>query len=320
LKKINLKEIILGILALGCGVAAFWFWYKAVPEMIEGSFVNYASFYLPLGLLVLAALLFSLAAIFIANSFFAYALILVSVFIPYFFLPATSVVLLSLGISIFLVFSAVYRIRTEYMLSLGFHLTKILKSGLPTYLTAASLVIATLFFASLNEERALATLLPRPAMQAALPAIINYLIQPNGDSPEIGPDTTIFEALSAIIRGQLQTQGISEPRISPKELNAAVSLQIVELENRYGLKLTGKEKISDVFYGLVNNQILTLVGPYKKYLPHVSALTFFFAFKVITIPLYYVVMAILLVLIKIMVGFKILKSEIVEMKVERLTL
>jgi len=31
-------------------------------------------------------------------------------------------------------------------------------------------------------------------------------------------------------------------------------------------------------------------------------------------------MAILLVLIKIMVGFKILKSEIVEMKVERLTL
>ncbi|MBI2121676.1 MAG: hypothetical protein HYT98_01005 [Candidatus Sungbacteria bacterium] len=316
----NIKEVILGLATLITSVASFWLWFRTIPQIISGEFVNVDIAIFPLVLLGLSAALFSLAVIFIRGSYIAYALALLSIVIPYFFLSAASAVIISMGVAMLLVFSASYRIRTEYMLSLGFHLTKILKSGLPVYLTAASLVISTLFFASLNEDKALSVLLPRSAFQTALPAILNYIIRPTGDALEFSPNATVQEVLSVVIKDQLQKQGIPLARISQKELNSAISLQIAELEKSYGLKLTGKESTSDVFYGLVNNQILTLVGPYRKYLPHVSALTFFFAFKVITIPLYYIVIAVLMVLIKILVAFKILKSEIVEMRVERLTL
>lgn len=316
----NLKELTLGFVTLIVSVASFWLWFRAVPELINGEFHSIGLVALPpLGLGASAAL-FSLSMIFIKSSRLAYVTAFVSMLIPYFFLPATFYVILSLGATLLLTFSAAYRIRTEYMLSLGFHLTKILKSGLPVYLTASSLLIATFFFAGLNEDLALGVLLPRPAMQAALPLIINFVIQPSGDAPKINPDATIREVLSLVIKNGLEQQGAASAKISAKELDAAVSMQITEFEKQFELKLSGKEKISDVFYGLITKQILTLAGPYRKYLPHVSALTFFLAFKVITIPLYYIVMAGLLVLIKISVALKILKSEIVEMKVERLTL
>lgn len=316
----NLKEIILGAATLIVSVASFWLWFRAVPQIISGEFADVGIAVLPLIALGISAAFFSLSLIFIREIWMAYAVALGGIAIPYFFLSATLPVIFSLAAALLFVFSAGFRIRIEYMLSLGFHLTKILKNGLPIYLTAASLVISTLFFASLDEDRALSVLLPRSAFQTALPAILNYIIQPTGNALEFSPNATVQEVLSVVIRDQLQKQGIPSARISQKELNSAISLQIGELEKSYGLKLTGKESASDVFYGLVNNQILTIVGPYRKYLPHVSALTFFFAFKVITIPLYYVVMAVLVVLIKISVAFKILKSEIVEMKVERLTL
>lgn len=316
----NSKEIIFATATLIASVVSFWLWSRAIPRIVGGEFADVGVAVLPLILLGVSAALFSLAMIFIRSSRLAYGAVLAGAVIPYFFISSALAVIISMGVAILLVFSAGYRIRTEYMLSLGFHLTKILKSGLPIYLTAISLVISTLFFASLDEDRALSVLLPRSAFQTALPAILNYIIQPTEGSKKIGQDATVRETLAVVIRDQLQAQGIPSARISQKELEAAIALQITELENRYGLKLTGKERISDVFYGLVNNQILTIVGPYRKYLPHVSALTFFFAFKVITLPLYYVVMAVLMVLIKILVGLKILKSEIVEMKVERLTL
>lgn len=319
MKEINPKEIIVGVLAVVSGGAAFWFWYTAIPKIISGSFANYSNAYLPLGLLVIAAVFFAMAAVFIKSTIWVYAILFGSMGGAYFLLPAISPVLVSLTACLVFIFSAVYRIRAEAMLSLGFHPSKILKGGMAVYFTASALVISTFFYMSLDEDRAISTLLPEPVFQAAFPAILNYL---NLDSalPSIGPDSTIDDALTSVIKDQLIKQGIPESRISAKEISAAVKIQRDELGRRYGITLTGKERIADAFYRLTSNQLVALVGPYRSYLPAVSALTFFFAFKVLTIPLYYVTMAVVILLIKVLEKFKILKRQIVSMDVERLTL
>lgn len=310
----------MGILSAGSSLAVFWFWLEAVPLIIAGEFRAYTSFIMPIAGLIFAASFFALAAIFIKSRRVIYPAAVIGMAAPYLLAPATNTVIGSLAASVLLIVFAVHRLRKEFTLSLGFSVSKTVKAGLPLYFTVASLIVSVFYLVSLPEEKAVSALLPRSAFDVTLQSLSGPLKSLTGFPITLRPEATVDETLFELARDQLKSRGIPVAQLPKTELGKILSAQRLELEKQYGIKLGGQEKIADVFYNALASRLAELPGPYRQYLPLASALAFFFAFKALTFPLYYVTLLILYFLIKLLVLTKILKTERQEITVERLTL
>ncbi len=290
-----------------------------MPLVVDGKFDNYGHFLWPVTGLVISATLFSFSALFIKNKWILYSAVIISATAPYLFIETSGIVVGALLANGFLIFTAAHRVQKESELSLGFSLTKFLKTGLPLYFTIASLIVSVFFLSHLNEEKAIASLLPKPALDTVLKSFSGPLQSLVG-LPELNLQGTLEEALLSLAEEQLKSQGIALSQIPKAELNRLIADQRKELEKNLGVKLGNKEKVSDILHKTITNRIEDLLGPYKKYLPYASALTFFFAFKTLTLPLYYGTLLITFLLIKLLLAIKILRSEKQQIEVDRLTL
>lgn len=329
------KELTLGILASASGIAAFWFWSRAIPLIAKGEAAHYSDFLLPAISLLLAASLFSLAALFIRSRRVVYAGMGVAAAAPYFFIPTAipirapylylptpsleNPVLWVLVASVLLVWFALHRIRREFDLSLGFSLTKTLKTGLPLYFTVASLTVSTFYFSLLDEREALAAILPKPAFDAIVRTLRDPLQTLTG-LPEINFNETVDALLTRLVGEELRSRGTSLSQLSKGELAHLIFLQRERLSKNFGIAVGGKERIADLFYRAVTNRLGELVGPYRQYLPAVSVALFFFAFKALTVPFLYLTLLLTFLLLRLIRAAKMLKSEKHTVEVERLTL
>jgi hypothetical protein len=169
----NIKELTLAFLAASSGVLVFWFWRESIPLILEGQFRQYINFIGPVGGLIASASLFLLSTVLIKDKRVIYLLLLLGTSVPFLFVEATGTVLTVLGLSLFLVSFAIHRIRQESELSPGFSLTKFAKGGLHIYFTCAALIIAMFYLGNINEEQAVATLLPRAAFEILVPILEN---------------------------------------------------------------------------------------------------------------------------------------------------
>lgn len=304
---------------LGIDILVFWFWFKTAPFIAAGEFQNYWSFLIPLAGLVLAASFFTLMAVFVENPLLIFGTAFLGSGIPYFFVQAnTTIIILFLG-SLFLSFSAVYRVRQEFNLSLGFNLSRIAKSGLPIYFTISSLIISVFYFVNIKEEKNISAILPKPALSFALKKLSGPLESLSG-LPDLNPDATIDEVLFKLAEKQLTEQGINLSKFPRKDMLQVIASQRQEFAKNLGIELDGQEKVGDVFYRAVSQRIENLLGPYKEYLPVASAVAFFLAFKTLTFPLYYLAFICVYFLIKIMIAVKLLTKELKKIEVQKITL
>lgn len=294
---------------------AFWLWHEVTPKIVAGEFQNYIDFLLPVSGLIFTGTFFALGALFIQNNWVLYPIAAISIGVPFLFTPATITALTGLAISILFIIYALWRIKIEAKHSLGFSVFKFLKAGLPLYFTIVSLLISIFFFSQIgeDEDRAFAALLPKSAIEIAIGPIQSLL-----GLSAAKPNSTVDEAFTKLITEQLKSQGINN--ISQSELAKLLRDQREELSRNFGLKLSGQEKISDILYEFASRRFRELLGPYKEYLPYASAITFFFAFKAFTFPIYYLTLLITYLLIKFMLLTKILRSEKTQVEVEKLTL
>ncbi len=316
---INLKEILLGILLVASSIATFWLWSGVMLLVVAGDFNEYNKFIVPVAGLAISGAVFSLSAIFIKNRWLAYSIPAIAVSSSYLFTVASGTVVGILAVSIFFIAIAVHRIKKEYLLSLGFSITKIFRSGVPLYFTIASLTVAAFYLSLIDEETAIPALLPRSTLNFTLNRLSEPLSALTG-IPKISTEATVDEILINLLQEQLTGQGIAFSQIPKQELQKALANERAALAEKYGIKVKGSEKIGDLFYDAITTRLLDLLGPWRSYLPYASAVAFFFAFKAFTIPLYYLSLLITFLLIKLMVLTKILRSEQQEIKVEKLTL
>lgn len=316
---LNYKELILGILVAASGIAAFWLWHDALPLIVSGEFASFLRFLAPILVLSLAAALFGLASVLTKDGLFIYAVAAMVASVPYLFTPARGIVLGAVAVSIFLMLSAVHRARKDFTLSLGFSLSKTFRAGVPLYFTFASLIIAIFYLSLLNEETAIPALFPRATLNFTLNRLSEPLSSITG-VPKISTDATVDEVLTDLFKEQLKSQGIAFTQIPAEELNLALARERLALQEQYGIKLTGQEKVGDVFYDAITARLQDLLGPYKRYLPLASAIAFFFAFKAVTFPLYYLGLFMGFLLLKGMIASKIIISQKTPIEVERLTL
>lgn len=268
------KELVLAAITALISIAVFWLWKEKIPVILDGSLKDYLVFILPAAGLAVSAALCTILSVFTPGRAAAYGGALAGIGVPFLFLEAASTVIGIFLLVLLLVGFAVHRSRKEYALSLGFSLSRLSKSGMPTWFSAASLLISLFYLAGLSEEKALEVFFPR--------ALTEYTARALAD-----PGSPLARSL-----------GI--PSL-PEEL------------------LT-ERATADIFHNAVKNNLEALLGPYRTYLPLAAAAALFFALKTLTIPLYYVSILIAFLLIRMMLWGNILKREVKEMKIERLTL
>lgn len=86
------------------------------------------------------------------------------------------------------------------------------------------------------------------------------------------------------------------------------------------LSLPQTPDISNALYEAVRVRLEELVEPYHQYLVAAATVAFFFTVKLFTIPLYFAVTFFVFLLIKILLALKIVRKEIRQVEIERLTL
>ena len=321
-KTIVIKESALALAMVTAGVFAFWLWrVQAIPAIAAGDFHGWARFAAPVAGLALASVLFAFGAMFIRDRRIAYGAGIIGVAVPYFFSNASTAVLLLMAASVVGIAFAVHKIRREFSLSIGFSVSKIAKSGLSLYFTAACVIISVFYADTLSREHALAALLPKPAFDMTLNYFLNSrLAQSVTGLPEVRRDITADELLDMLTKSQLEKQGIPASQISPADLARLRAAERREIERQYGVAFRGDEKAADLFYGAIARRADELLGPWRAYAPFISALTFFFALKTLTLPLYLISLAALFLLIKGLLSVNILQREVHSIEVERITL
>lgn len=312
------KEIIISVLTVAANVATFWLWLDIIPLITEGKFQDYILFSIPILSLLSSTCLFSLA-VFFTNKWIPYSTATLSVCVPYFFIPASTTIIIALIVSLLLINFAVYRVSREMVLLPAFSLSKFSRACLPIYFTVVSIVISVFYLANIKEEKVFSTLLPRPLFDTTLHAMGGVLGNLIG-LPPVDPQKNIDDLITQLINKELMAQGASIKKLTAQELRDAMAAYRKEIANQYSISLRGNEKISDLFYNTIMARLEDLMGPYKKFLPAIAAITFFLAFKTLTLPLYYLTILITYLLIKILKGLKILKSSLAQINVERLTL
>ena len=312
------KEIILGILTTSALISTLWFWKTILPQILSGT-LDYQNFFLPLGMAVASATLFLCTALFIKTIWMSYCFPIVGIIGGILFSGFNYTTLIVSGICLLLTLSAIHRVRREFMLSHGFSLSKLSKAGLPLFFTILSLAIALLYTEHITDKNAINAFLPKSAFTVLLGSLSRPLSSLTG-LPSINPHATIDETINSIVQEELKKQGIIVDETSKAELQRLVTTQRNVLAKQYGIRVNGNEKTSDILYTLAADRVTDLLGPYTAYLPIVAGAGFFFAFKALTIPLYYLALLAVFLLIKIGIASKILTREQRQITVERLVL
>lgn len=315
-----IKESILALAMTAAAVFAFWLWKETVPVLAAGILQDYVQFLLPSAALLVAASFFALGSILIDTKWLLYAAAGAAVGIPFLLSRAsTGAAVLLLGNVLLTVFAA-RRIRKEHILSLGFSTSKILKAGLPLFFTVASISVSWFYLSTLEDHnKAASAILPRPVTDLMIRVLSGPLRESTG-LPEISPDLTIDEVLTMSIRARLDSEGVSLGRSTEKGLTELLAHQRDELGKQYGIPLDGHERLGEVLNRAIIARLQDLLGPYVEYLPFISALAFFFAFKAFTFPLYFLSVALTAGLIQALRAVKMVTSRKQEIEVERLTL
>ncbi|MBU6414813.1 hypothetical protein KGQ34_01025 [Patescibacteria group bacterium] len=306
--------LLLGLMIVS-GVANGYLWSGIFSA---GSLGNYYIFSLPVIGLILFAICFSLASIFIERRVMLYPAALITVIAQYFFIKSTGVALGGLGVTLLLYWFAILQIKNEVAVSLSFSLRKYLRSGLPIFFTASALMFSVFYFTlslhSANDY--ISSLVPKGLFAASLSILQNPI---QGLIPGFNPNLTIDEILMSAVQSQAGGK-INVTALPPQEKKAILRQGYDQIEKQFGIRVSGKEKGIDVLYRLANQKIGEFAGPYKQYIPFVAAFGVFLTVKILAWPLYWTTILLSFILVKALVAARFFKREKTQIEVERLSL
>ncbi len=326
MQNFNWKVWVLLGLVIVSGVANGYLWSGIFAS---GSTGNYYIFSLPIIVLVLYAVCFSLASIFIEWRLILYSAILITTVAQYFFInphtyrivggvKSTGTALGGLAVTLLLYLFAVSQIKNEAAISLSFSLRKYLRSGLPVFFTAIALMFSVFYFSlSLtNTEDYISSLLPKSIFTQILSLLQNPI---QGLIPGFNPNLSIDEILLTALQSQTGEK-IDIAKLPIQERKTILQAGYDQIYKQFGIRVTGKEKGSDVLYNVANQKIGEFAGPYKEYIPYLAAFGIFLTIKVLAWPFYWTTILLSFILVKVLTTASFLKRQKTQIEVERLML
>lgn len=313
MKNFNWKEWLCAALTVLAGIGVAFLWRGVFNE---GSFGNYYVLSLPIFAVLTYAVLFGFVAIFIWNIWLAYAAALVPVLVSYFLLQSSNVTLGALAVALVLQALAMYQIRSESERAPAFNLRKFLRSGLPIFFTCLALTLSV-FYLNLTTFRSgdyLGSFVSKNIFEKSLSLLGGQF---DLIAPGFNPNMTVDDLLLALAKQE------SGGEIDPAKFTLAQKQELLragydQLYKQFGIRVTGKEKGSDFIYDMANQKFGEFAGPYKEYIPYISAFGIFLTIKFLTLPLYWTTILISFILVKVLVAVGFIKRETAQVEVERL--
>lgn len=315
------KEIIVSLATIATSFFSFWLWRETMPLLQSGVLSSAGSFVAPVITLIFAAGCFFVGALLIRHHGIRYGSAALAPMLPFFLSPLSPPHIFAfMSVSGLLAMFASRRMHREYEISLGFSTAKIAKAGLPLFFTAASILAAWFYFQTLqDQQKAASALIPRPITDLMIRVLAEPLKQATGLA-EIRADMTVDELLAASIRKELGESGVTLSEDGERGITQLLAHQRDAFARQYGISLQGNERIGDALHRAVIERLEAVLGPFVAYLPLVSTLAFFFAFKAFTFPLYLLSVAMSALLIRLLKTATLVRSERRAIEVERLTL
>lgn len=312
-KIINLKEATVAIIMTATQIGFFILLERSISLLSQGELTNSKEVILVILLLVISAVAFSLSALLVRSIYITGAGLIGGITLTFIILPNFLRLIPGYILGVSLASAALVQIKREVSRSTGFYLSHLLKSGLPLYLTAISVIAATNYAAYISKEKPLGTMLPRSALNYVLNWVSGEKQQGGLGFGAFDPNKTLEQALyelsqeeiTATIRDELGTNSI-EATIYKEQIEKMVAERKASLSKEIGVALSGKEKIADVVRLLASKKLEQILGSYAQYLPFVSVIAFFLAFKALTFPLYYMTILIVFLLVRLMLLLNIL--------------
>lgn len=315
--KTTVKEVVLCVCYACATIGSLWLWRFTAQIIAQEAFDSYGQFIASISSLVLAASFFGITAVVVRNAVIMYLFVGISIAVPFLYIPFSKETLVIAGCAVIFALLAARRVRKDVNLSWGFSIAHMFKSGIPLFLTVCGIIIASFYLNDVQKKDAVQAIFPRTAFDVTIRTLGGPLKSITGGQ-EITPDETVDEFLKGLIAKQLENRGARIDQVPQKELARLLTEQRDEIARSYGIKLTGNENLADVFYTTIIERINDLLGPYRMYAPYASAIAFFLAFKTLSFFLYFVIIVIAFLLIRLMIMIRVVTRKKEQIEVERL--
>lgn len=311
-RAVNGKELALGSFTVAAGLLNAYLWRGVI---FAGEFKEAVLYSLPVLALFTFAILFSLSAAFIRDRLLRTATAVLALSGGYLFVPYNAVLISGAIVTALGGWYAEEQIANEYATSNSFSTRKILRSGLPVFFTTVAFVLAVFYFSFVAGQQD-QVLFPRSLFDVTVPFLESPL---QGILPGFRPNASVDDMLLALAARELGG-AVDISKLGRAEREGLLAQGRKTLSEQFGLRLTGRERVTDILYQVTNVQVAKFLGPYQRYLPFLAAAGFFIAVKAFTLPVYWLTLILVFGVVKLLVAASILKREMVTISAERLHL
>lgn len=270
------KEIVLSILLLLSALAGWW----AFPKILGKP--NFAFFVL------LYAVVFGFFLLLVKDKRLFWGTPPISLALGLFFFKQDQFLFYGVISGVIVALYAVWTKEQEEKSSLKILLKRTVGQSLKLFFTALALFLAFIYYGAVRSD-------PDPAK----------LLLPE----------SIFTASLKILEGPLQgaipgfrAEATVGDLFGPQEREV--------FAQQFGLKLTGKEKISSVFYAISLARIKNYIGDYVEYFPFIAAISYFLVLKTISAVFYYAALILIFVILKALLAAGLVKKVTVPVEKE----
>ena len=312
----HFKSIGLCIIAI-LGGAPFWFAYKAavLADSFDSIYISYA-FLCMLVFLTATGLLLLLSETYI----YIFLAVFVSMAPSLYFFDWSFLLIIVFGLLVAASFYGYMRVREEIRNRINFKVSILLRQGLPSLLTALSLLLATAYFIETKRVPSLITIkdiLPQRMFEIVFENAGIYL------GGRFIPDFDYNTTVDDYIAEQLKAGGVdsaSLPKNEQTRLLAEARHQFLERLQKDGteISLSGDSKLKDVLYEAILSRSEHFLQTYSRYVPIAFAVAFFLFLRTVALPFGWIVIWICSLLIHVFIhlGFVVHVTE--ETRKERL--
>ncbi len=178
------------------------------------------------------------------------------------------------------------RVQRELKSRITFHISILLRQGLPTLLTAFSLACAIGYYvqtAHAPERVTIRQILPKNVFTGIFQNTAPVL------SKTLFPGFEENDTINSYIEKQLRLSGADIQRFSPKERErilkeARTQLFSKALGDAVSREITGTERLVDVFYEITALRSEKFLEPYRRFVPLALAVGFFLFLRTAALP------------------------------------
>ncbi len=188
---------------------------------------------------------------------------------------------------------------------------KIFRVSLPTFFMGLAIIISVFYYlANINLSQAgqFQPLGGDKTTGAVGTFILDIIMgqEAKNLSLDLSVDDFIYQLL--VQQQKIDTKALADKRVR-QQLNGQITELKRQINQEYGLELTGQERVSSVINVFINDKIRSLFGPRQEYLPLVFAIAIFLLLRTLAFLYVWIVMTFIWLIYRLLLSLGIIMIE-----------